>query len=202
MFPRKGKGLSKGRLTYKQHGITNIPSLISSTSTTPLSTLYLGPYRSTQDSLSINNNNSLPPKYPNLADPSLLPRCKNLHTLSITLHPSNPEYDPSSEDFYMSLAIFVSEVRPRSFVFKLVDDTYLTGMALKGLGSRNKTSMNRLQGNVFPEAFLGMLLPVLVGGWEGLKRVEVRGVEGVLLTEMGEKLGARGVLVVADRENT
>jgi hypothetical protein len=54
------------------------------------------------------------------------------------------------------------------------------------------------QANIVPENFRDILLPVLVQGWEGLQRVELRGVMWNLLDDMRRELRGRGVVLVGD----
>lgn len=54
------------------------------------------------------------------------------------------------------------------------------------------------QTNIVPENFRDILLPVLIQGWDGLQRVELRGVMWSLLDEMRKALKERGVLSAGD----
>lgn len=54
------------------------------------------------------------------------------------------------------------------------------------------------QANIVPKNFRDILLPVLVQGWDGLKRVELRGVMWSLLDEMRTNLKVSGVELAGD----
>jgi hypothetical protein len=62
--------------------------------------------------------------------------------------------------------------------------------------------MNYISGltsaNIIPKNFQRTLLPVLSKGWEGLQRVEVKGVMKALLVEMRLELEAKGVELTSD----
>jgi hypothetical protein len=62
--------------------------------------------------------------------------------------------------------------------------------------------MNYISGltsaNIIPKNFQRILLPVLSKGWEGLQRVEVRGVMKALLGEIRSELEAKGVELTSD----
>jgi hypothetical protein len=62
--------------------------------------------------------------------------------------------------------------------------------------------MNYISGltsaNIIPKNFQRILLPVLSKGWEGLQRVEVRGVMKALLVEMRSELEEKGVDLTSD----
>jgi hypothetical protein len=62
--------------------------------------------------------------------------------------------------------------------------------------------MNRISeltsANIIPKNFQRILLPVLSKGWEGLQRVEVRGVMKALLGEMKSELEEKGVDLTSD----
>jgi len=157
-------------------------------------------------------------KYPDILHPAFQLRCKGLHTLSVTLQ----HLDLRSEirDFYAALATFISNIRPRSFVFHLV------GMNGKPLLQPISTNLrdngivcHRCQGrlvvgpgghiihwhnlstgmtNITPEHFRTTLLPILMNGWEGLQSLEIRGVMKSLLMDMRKELSGRGVVLVGD----
>jgi hypothetical protein len=52
--------------------------------------------------------------------------------------------------------------------------------------------------NIVPELFRDILLPVLTDGWEGLQRVEIRGVMKIILADMRKKLAEKGVVFDGD----
>lgn len=62
--------------------------------------------------------------------------------------------------------------------------------------------MNRISeltsANIIPKNFQRILLPVLNKGWEGLQKVEVRGVMRALLVEMRSELEEKGVYLKSD----
>ncbi|KAE9368283.1 hypothetical protein N431DRAFT_428127 [Stipitochalara longipes BDJ] len=194
----------------------------------PLSVLNLGPYlagRPDFSGLTHNANSSRSTirskskKYPDILHPSFQLRCKGLHTLSVTLQ----HLDVRSEvrDFYAALATFILDIRPRSFIFNLVGmngkpllqpmspllrhkgDTcpHCHGAMVVGPNgalthwhSLSTVTMT----NVIPEHFQVELLPVLMTGWEGLQRVEVRGVMKMLLVDMRKELSGRGIMLAGD----
>jgi hypothetical protein len=54
------------------------------------------------------------------------------------------------------------------------------------------------QANIVPVQFRDILLPVLTQGWEGLLRLEIRGVMWSCLGNMGRELRERGVELAGD----
>jgi hypothetical protein len=54
------------------------------------------------------------------------------------------------------------------------------------------------QANIVPENFRDILLPVLIQGWNGLQRLELRGVMWTLLDETRKALKERGVVLEGD----
>jgi hypothetical protein len=212
---------------WNQRGSSHVASILSGTNKNTLSTLQLGPYPVERpdwsgltvgdaSSSSSSSTRNKPPgyrKYPDILEPSFLLRCRNLHTLSVTIqHVKSRE---EIRDFCKSLSTFLFNIRPRSFVFNLV------GMNGRSLPQRvsvlrhpgDTCRCNRpMAPDVFgtlqhidrymlanvPENFGTILLPVLMKGWEGLKKVEIRGVMRTMLEDLRMELNARDVVLASD----
>ena len=157
--------------------------------------------------------------YPDILHPSFQLRCKGLHTLSVTIQ--HTETNSTVQDFYTSIAVFLLNIRPRSFVFSLIGvngkplPQPVSGhlqhegpecpkcRRLRVIGTDGRLDhMNRISeltsANIIPKNFQRILLPVLSKGWEGLQRVEVRGVMKALLGEMKSELEEKGVDLTSD----
>jgi hypothetical protein len=52
--------------------------------------------------------------------------------------------------------------------------------------------------NIIPETFEKLLLPVLRNGWDGLQRLEIKGVMKQILVDMRKDLIERRVVLVGD----
>lgn len=213
-----------------QGSTSNAHALLFGAGNAPLSFLQIGPYAvarpdpsglTTRNASLSNSNDQNFKKYPDLLRPSFQLRCKNLHTLSVTIQHLDTLSDARFEvrAFYTSLATFLLSIRPRSFIFNLVG---MNGRPLPQPMSsphvqHQSPSCPRCHGpmaadasgrlshisgmtmaNVIPQLFQDILLPVLVKGWDGLQRVEIRGVMKRLLWEMKTELGGKGVVLAGD----
>ena len=220
--------LSSTLTLRNQRGSSHVASILSGTSKNTVSTLQLGPYpverpdwsgltaRDASSSSSSSTPNKPPEykKYHDIIEPSFMLRCRNLHTLSVIIqHVENRE---EIRDFCKSLSTFLLSIRPHSFIFDLVG---MNGQSLPQRvsvlrhpgGTCRRCSepvapdvYGRLQpidkymlANI-PENFRAILLPVLMKGWEGLQRVEIRGIMRTFLEDLRMELNARAVVLASD----
>jgi hypothetical protein len=192
----------------------------------PLSILKLGPYAVTlpdfsgltrnATSSSSSSTKPRPKKYPDILHPYFLLRCKGLHTLSVTIQ----HLDTNSEvrDFYTSLATFLLTIRPRSFIFNLVgmngrplpqpmsarlrhkgDTCHRRHVAVAAVPGGSPVHISGLTAaNVFPDNVQHFLLPLLEQGWDGLQKIEIRGVMNRLLVDVRRELSGSGVALAGD----
>jgi hypothetical protein len=192
----------------------------------PLSILKLGPYAVTRPDFSGLTRNATsssssstkprPKKYPDILHPYFLLRCKGLHTLSVTIQ----HLDTNSEirDFYTSLVTFLLTIRPRSFIFNLVgmngrplpqpisarlrhkgDTCHRSHVAVAAAPGGSPVHISGLTAaNVFPDNVQHFLLPLLEQGWDGLQKIEIRGVMNRLLVDVRRELSGSGVELAGD----
>ena len=210
-----------------QAGTSDTSYFLSGMDNMPLTLLNLGPYpvgRPDFSGLTLTaqpSTSTIIPKstmYPDVLHPDFQLRCKGLHTLLVTLQ----HLDIRSEirDFYTALGTFILNIRPRSFIFYLVGMNgkpllLPTTANLRGNGIVCHQCQGRLvlgpsgrivhwrdwraaMMNEIPDHFRTALLPMLMNGWEGLQRVEIRGVMKCFLVDMRRELSGRGIVLVGD----
>lgn len=150
----------------------------------------------------LGNTSRLGPCQPiqRLLTPALHERCRNLRRLSIRVYAMS-ERGTSDDELWTEWAIFIGEVKPREVVFDCDRKRKTHG---RGGGSAMRFARIReARGRAAvanDRRFGETLLPVLRGGWEGLERVEIRGV-GESMAKGVRVLEVSGVEVVFDQHN-
>ncbi|KUJ09840.1 uncharacterized protein LY89DRAFT_740905 [Mollisia scopiformis] len=132
--------------------------------------------------------------------PALYDRCRTLQRLSIRVYGMS-ERGSSDDELWMDWAVFIEEVKPQEVVF---DCDRLPRSHGRGGGSALRFArLREARGRAAvanDRRFGETLLPVLRGGWEGLKLVEIRGVGESVVKEL-RVLEEKGVKVVFDVDN-
>lgn len=132
--------------------------------------------------------------------PELHDRCRNLHRISIRVYALS-ERGTSDDELWAEWATFLREVKPKEVVFDC-DRTPKWhgrggGSALRFARLRETKSRAAVAND---RRFGETLLPVLRMGWEGLERVEIRGVGESIVKEL-QALEERDIEVVFDENN-